>query len=144
MRLYIPEIGDILQLTSDWTFNLYYERRNDALIEYFNLGEGFRVIRDVAWKEYQVVCNLRLVNKASREDVRLAYTAYEDKLFVPVTLNSGAELKIDRIYIRKGNSEYSSVSFWYNPTPGIKKSRSYRFWAKLSDVNNIEFGGNNV
>lgn len=28
MKLYIPAIGDQLQLTADWTFTLYNERRN--------------------------------------------------------------------------------------------------------------------
>ena len=45
-------------------------------------------------------------------------------------------LKIDRIYIRKGSSDFSSITF-YVKYPGSKNK--YRFWAKLSDCNNIEF-----
>lgn len=29
---YIPEIGDKIRLTEDWTFALYNERRNDSLM----------------------------------------------------------------------------------------------------------------
>lgn len=46
-------------------------------------------------------------------------------------------LKVDRIYIRKGAEDFSSLTFYVT----INK-KAYRFWAKLEDVNNIEF--NNV
>lgn len=52
-----------------------------------------------------------------------------------VTFNTGTELKIDRIYIRKGNKEYSSISFWIKNGP----YKGARFWAKLSEVNQIVF-----
>lgn len=44
-------------------------------------------------------------------------------------------LKIDRIYIRKGNKDYSSISFWVKS--GLYKGA--RFWAKLEDCNKIKF-----
>lgn len=50
---------------------------------------------------------------------------------IKYTLPAETILTVDRIYIRKGNEEYSSLSF---TLPGKK-----RFWAKLSDVNNIHF-----
>ena len=46
----------------------------------------------------------------------------------------GTVLTIDRIYIRKGANDYSSLSFWAL-LPGDKKR--FRFWAKLHDVNEI-------
>jgi hypothetical protein len=68
---------------------------------------------------------------------------------ITVTIPAGTVLKVDRIYIRKGLSEYSSITFfakdlgevtrtnrWSNRT--VKK-KSLRFWAKLEDCNNIEF-----
>ena len=63
----------------------------------------------------------------------------------------GVELKIDRIYIRKGAKEYSSISFFanrlgegyiktgYSGNEKKIKRKSLRFWAKLSDCNKIEF-----
>jgi hypothetical protein len=40
---------------------------------------------------------------------------------------------VDRIYIRKGAADYSSITFRIHGDPFDKK----RFWAKLADVNNI-------
>lgn len=49
-------------------------------------------------------------------------------------------LNIDRIYIRKGVSAYSSVTFTIPKVINKKHPLGgSRFWAKLSDVNNIEF-----
>lgn len=73
--------------------------------------------------------------------------------FIPVTLPAGTTLKVDRIYIRKGVRDYSSVTFfakdlgettvkhsrWVSSNAVAKKIKSQRFWAKLADCNNIEF-----
>lgn len=53
-----------------------------------------------------------------------------------VTLSTGTELGIDRIYIRRGNKEFDSITF---NLLGVKGKGRVRFWAKLSDVNTIEF-----
>lgn len=50
-------------------------------------------------------------------------------------LVKGTKLKVDRIYIRKGASDYSSVSFFLHD--GSKKRK--RFFLKLSDVTKIKF-----
>lgn len=123
MKFYIPEIGDSITLIEPWTFALYNEYRNDTL-------------REIAG------------------DTRKT-TAF-DHGAIPFTIPEGAVLKVDRIYIRKGISEYSSVTFlWkgksteprietYNTGFGRSGSqykvprKPVRFWAKLSDVNNIE------
>jgi hypothetical protein len=42
-------------------------------------------------------------------------------------------LRIDRIYIRNGASDFDSISF-YAEIPKIKSKP--RFWAKLVDINN--------
>ena len=51
-----------------------------------------------------------------------------------VTLPVGAELKVDRIYIRTGKQGFDSVTF-----RTTIKGKKHRFWAKLHDVNKIEF-----
>jgi hypothetical protein len=66
---------------------------------------------------------------------------------IPVTLPAGTILKVDRVYIRKNNSDYSSVTF-ISPNLGevninlrggkTKKLTKIRFWARLSDINTIE------
>lgn len=72
-----------------------------------------------------------------------------------VTIPEHTELKVDRIYIRKGNKDFSSVTFisqnslnvLFKPKKKLTKQEkqrhpnfgSLRFFAKLSDVNKIEF-----
>lgn len=67
----------------------------------------------------------------------------ENKPRVPFVLPAGSLLSIDRIYIRKGVSEYSSITFYLKETTWAplakKKKGATRFWAKLRDVNQIEF-----
>jgi hypothetical protein len=67
---------------------------------------------------------------------------------IDIVLPKGTVLAVDRIYIRKGVSDYSSISFWTkglgeceikNRWSSKTKWKSQRFWAKLSDCNKIEF-----
>lgn len=106
MKLYIPEIGDQLKLTSDWRFKLNDERRNKSLIEHL----GFK---------------------------------YSDYKSTDVTLPADTVLQIDRIYIRQGLSEFSSISFYVKSTNNkggyFGRPSTLRFWASLKDCNNIEF-----
>lgn len=53
-------------------------------------------------------------------------------------LPAGTVLTVDRIYIKKGLREYNSLTFMVKKAPFVKKGK-VRFWAKLGDVNNIEF-----
>ncbi len=105
MKLYIPEIGDSLLLSKDWTFDLFQEYRNEALFK---------------------VLELNYSNGYYKEDPKPE----------SVTIEKGATLKIDRIYIRKGAQDFSSITFYLTSDKFKKK---VRFWAKLKDVNNIEF-----
>lgn len=66
----------------------------------------------------------------------------EFHIILPVTIPANSLLKLDRIYIRKGNSEYDSLSFYLKDIAGEKPKilgKSGRFWAKLEDCNNIKF-----
>lgn len=130
-KLYIPEIGDEIVLEQPWSFTLYnpqYESRNNDLLEAL----------------CEKTAELKHYSGASFDPIR--YTYPEENT---VTLPEGTKLKVDRIYIRKGASDYSSLSFFVTDTShpklqpsktvgrGFKKGRK-RFWAKLSDVNEIE------
>ena len=57
-----------------------------------------------------------------------------------VTVPAETIISIDRIYVRKGVSDFSSVTFTI-PKVLNKKSKfaGSRFWVKLSDVNKVEF-----
>lgn len=150
MKLYIPEIGDRIRLIADWTFGLINEDRNATLMEF--IGDP----------------------RETRYSYRDPYTTE------PCTIPVGTVLKIDRLYIRKGLEDFSSITFfwegartnskivdktmtswtavpvkspggWFNITAAAaqtpttstyqvkKPARPVRFWAKLADVNNIEF-----
>lgn len=100
MNLFVPEIGSKLKLTSDWTFVLYYEYRNNSMFKILNIDTKTSIVR----------------------------------------IPKDTILNVDRIYIRKGVSAYSSVTFTIPKVINKKHPLGgSRFWAKLSDVNNIEF-----
>lgn len=54
-----------------------------------------------------------------------------------VSLPTGTELVIDRIYIRQGAGEFDSVTFVIKDCPK-QKLIGQRFWAHLTDVNQIQ------
>lgn len=133
MKLYIPEISDEIRLTADWNFGLYNEDRNQSLMELM------KDTRKVVWG------------------------GSPDYGHIPCTIPAGSILKVDRVYIRKGKGEFSSLTFlwkgayipskmepwerWNRDTGRVEPTgefqkiprRPIRFWAKLEDVNNIEF-----
>lgn len=115
MKLFIPEIGTRLKLTADWTFSLHYERRNAPMYE-FQTGEKWE------W-------NWRVNNTPA----------------LPVTLPAGSILVVDRIYIRNGASDFSSLTFRALLSKDKKSFKApfgkagVRFWAKLAEVNTIEY-----
>ncbi|MET0375907.1 MAG: hypothetical protein ABW128_16835 [Rhizorhabdus sp.] len=110
MKMFVPAPGDLIRLTRHWKFSLHKEYRNSDLFEVFDPQHLF--------------C---------------------DPLHV--TLPAGTVLKVERIYIKGAYPDYNSVTFRTMASPdgrlanrkngGTGKSR--RFWAKLPDVNLIEF-----
>lgn len=107
-NLHIPRIGEVITLAEPWTFTLHEEHRNLSLIKrvdptYTGRGYGTSGV----------------------------YGPGRCKSW-DVTLPARWELKVDRIYIRNGLSNFDSVTFRssYNGKP-------VRFWVKLSDVNKI-------
>jgi hypothetical protein len=139
MKLFVPEIGTVLTLASDWEFSLYTERRNESLA----VAAGFNYHKERPW-------NMRAADtEVAASDGWLKAKSYYD-WYRRVTLPSGTILKLDRIYIRKGVSDFSSLSFnleraSVNPDfSAFAKNLNTmkgkcRFWAKLADVNTIEF-----
>jgi hypothetical protein len=125
--------------------------------EYKNSIFGNSSYRD-AMKKYEEDCEQARLDcpeyvqwDKDSKDWRDACDKAEYKLVLPVTIPAGTILAIDRIYIRKGSSDFSSITFyaknlgeiekivdkWHKPRKA--KQKALRFWAKLSDVNTIEF-----
>jgi len=148
MQLYIPEIGDHIRLMRDWTFSLYDESRNDGLQTLVDFETQPSVIEQKTNREkyYAILRDLQDSYRRntiwSAEDTE-KYHKYREladvPIFCPVTLPESTVLSVDRIYIRKGASEYSSISFYLKSHPHISLKKKPRFWAKLDDCNNIMF-----
>jgi hypothetical protein len=185
MKLYIPEIGDVLRLSSDWTFDLHAENRNVALGllhgYYYTYRSGWiqssklQPMREIPavvypdrddpafknffgkfdWQAYDNAC--RKTNDESPEVIQWRadwneWLVKADSCGVSkfsVTIPAGTTLKVDRIYIRKGASDYSSITFFAEGLGEVEvtqgwsnkkkvKKKALRFWAKLSDCNEIE------
>ena len=162
MKMYIPEVGDDLILTEDWSFQLVLERRNMGLLamtfpdyDYSNYSfydwvaeeiwpesEGQIMMSNKLKKERRDVDTVDLWNnKQKQEDLKYFYK--DNKKFLVLghempnfTLPKGTELKLARIYIKSKGNKYSSLSFWAK-LPNVKKK--VRFFAPLKDVNNIEY-----
>lgn len=72
---------------------------------------------------------------------------------VKFTLPKGAVIKVDRIFIRKGSSDFDSISFYLDRSTLLKYDTKYsnliakiakvtgvcRFWVKLADANKIKY-----
>lgn len=110
MRLYVPDINHKLVLAEDWSFTLHDEWRNEKFLAL--VQPNFKELREPGhWYG------------------KNSYTC---------VLPAGTELIVARVYIRNGAEEYSSLTFRIDDCP-FKTWRKKRFWAKLRDVNRIEF-----
>ena len=159
MKLYIPEIGDQLVLSEDWDFILFAENRNRTLAK--ALGYRFEFNKGFIDLKHNIEPPKSSNYKKDQKGYADAYIKYHEdteKLVVNnihVTIPAGCRLIVDRIYIRKGISAYSSISFYVKGflesldlsyveeisdiTGKKRKNVRPRFWAKLEDCNHIEF-----
>lgn len=124
MKAFIPEIGSKLRLNKDWTFRLYFEPRNESI-----------------------------THKADDTKQLSSYFIFDpENSYYERTLPKGSEFIVDRIYVRQGLKEFSSVTMKIHNTTdqnilnagkrkiGFSKEKTYgRFWVKLIDFNNAEF-----
>jgi hypothetical protein len=113
MQLFIPKLGTKIVLIKPWTFTLIGESRNRTLWDLFSSTP----IPARPWG--------------------LPFNQYF-KPTVRRTLESGTILKFDRIYIRKEQENHDSITFKVELQHNGVWKRA-RFWARLEDVNTIEF-----
>lgn len=112
MKLYIPALGDVIELTQPWTFKLRCERRNKSL-----------------WD----LCS------ATKMD-SIPYTMRGGYAPVESFLPKGTRLVVERVFVRKGSSTFNSVTFRCKVIPfGDDKVQTVRFWVSLKDANNIYY-----
>jgi hypothetical protein len=148
MKLNIPDIGDIITLESEWTFMLHPEARNNRLAKFYGFehtshGEQY-------WSTVEGMNAMHVIYESCKLDKvgkLFDYSKYQtmivsyikcnpDKIngAFKVTLPAKTELGVDRVYIRKGARDFSSLSFIIKNG----KFKGARFWAKLQDVNCID------
>ena len=104
MQLYIPKLGDKLVLTAPWGFTLFCEKRNLRFIK--TLVKEGRILEADALKGFPV----RRWNNTPITSINEAYYGNNDPL-VYLTLPCNSELIVDRIFIRKGASNFNSATF---------------------------------
>jgi len=128
VKLFIPTIGTKLKLTKKWDFRLFFEHRNETVMQYFG------VHRDDP--KYRPIYGL----DENREHKHINASFPKNTMLI-----------VDRIYIRAGGSDikqYDSVTFRVILPDGTAnapvetwggkiRNLRLRFWAKLVDVNNI-------
>lgn len=96
-----------------------------------------------------------VINEGSKYEYNIEWDIDTEYWKFVIMVPKGTILKVDRIYIRKGAQEYSSITFISQNSPNVllkpkskltslekkkyPKFSTPRFFAKLKDVNNIEF-----
>jgi hypothetical protein len=100
MKLFIPPCGYRVRLTKDWKFELYFEYRNDSLVESI-MPEETTINDKWNWRYER------------DEDGH-----YHKMKHAPATIPSGTVLEVDRVYIRafsksakSKEDDYDSVTF---------------------------------
>ena len=121
-RVVIPDIGYELKLDQDWKFTLKCERRNHL----------YKFLQDKG-------------QTPTKSNIQNQYRWSYNGPSVEVTILTGSTLSVDRVYIRKGVSGYSSVTFYLDSGAVVSTGRpmnstttkKLRFFASLKDVNKI-------
>lgn len=65
---------------------------------------------------------------------------YSAEFTTPFCVPKGTILVVDRVYIRRGLRDFSSLTFRTKSSPQKElNKKGIKFWAKLSDVNRISY-----
>lgn len=157
--LFIPKLGTRLLLSQPWQFTLYDEYRNvsflNALGYVVKRYHNYDQLIEENCHNPRIEIGEWVRNERHIPGIGVGRTIVETKK--RMCLPAGTVLTMDRIYIRKGNEEYDSISFNLNycpdesfcPKSGFKamggakatipliqgNASRIRFWAKLDDVN---------
>lgn len=118
ITFFVPDIGTRVRLEDDWQFRLHCEYRNSGLTE--QLPGIYKDGNPWNWRR-------RSLEKSD------------------VVIEKGAILTVNRVYIRQGAKEYSSITFNIKKGATVLTSKGKvelrkgtRFWAKLRDVNQMQ------
>jgi len=101
-----------------------------------DVGDKIQLAKDWKFKLFHEYRNDDLWKIQTGEEYN--WKAYGEIKFVDFVIPAQTVLTIDRVYIRKGLKNFSSVSFIIGAGCPNKEIEKKRFWAKLEDVNTIE------
>lgn len=150
-KLLIPNLGTVLLVKKNWTFRVFFEQRNIGLWEsilgykgsywsnvFYNNGgfksedfEGGAIPKEILYEK-----------ALSEKELESAYSSYKatrrkDEPYFLLTIPKNTQLKVERIYVRNGGEAFASVTFRVTKNCPDKKLASKRFWAKLSEANEL-------
>lgn len=161
MRMFIPSIGFTFRLTSDWGFNLYKEYRNENVLSRLPRARPYSSRSSLPDKDGRYGWEITFPSEdwyinEYRQDAGTVlqythaeygkwYEAEKSISFLSI-LPKDSVLKVDRFHL-DADAEYDSVSFIIKESTGIFDPKAkipgergaLRFWAKLDDVNRINF-----
>jgi len=130
MNLYIPKLGDKITLASAWSFTLYSEDRNlgfiKTLVKAGLITEAEALIA-FPTKRWNTTASTSLSDVGRGTNLPLR----------SITLPPNSTLTVDRIFIRKGASNFNSVTFVLKSTPA-RTWKQARFWVKLHEANQLQ------
>lgn len=147
-QLFVPSLGTLLMLAEDWTFKLYLKDRNDSMIEVFGgkkkqwWSRHRSEIHPEQFEGNQIPDCVEYEQPMSEEELANAYKSFQatnarENPFIRVTLKKGTQLKVDRIYIRRGAESFNSITFRTTKVGPEKRFYGKRFWVKLRDANTL-------
>ena len=144
-KLFIPNLNTLMVLAEDWTFNLYFESRNNTLLQAFGAKNKYWSNRDcLSADDFEdgKIPNVEYDLAMTEAELSDAYQSFRAtnqyaNPYIKVTFPKGTQLKVARIYIRQGGESFASVTFRTTKICPNKKFAGKRFWVKLRDANEI-------
>jgi hypothetical protein len=145
IRFHMPALGDRVRLVDSLTFRLHAEYRNHSLFEALGLIEQKKG-REVAGAGWPGMERYYSEYKLDPGTAKAPRTHGEYQIgWATVALPPGTVLQLDRIYIRKGASDFDSLTFLVVDSPDArlapkgKKPKGFvtgkvRFWIKLQEM----------
>lgn len=144
MKFYIPSIGEIITLSQPWTFTLHAEKCNFTLFEKLEGNYKIQYIR----RDRRVTAELIPIELSDTQLPIYLWFETEQQFKIvkdrEISLPSLTQLKIKRIYIRKRQSKFNSVTFKIMECPSLPQIIGSRFWAKLNEVNEMEINDDTI
>lgn len=114
-KMICAPLGSVITLKEPWSFRLWDESRNEKFIDSIR-ADGYLLARRPKNVNCWEICDRG-----------------------EITLPVGTVLTISRIYVRQGNKDFDSISFFVR-LASVRRSNGWitgRFWVRLEDANKL-------